>query len=271
MPLLTEGNPPQHLYDDGRVVMPTNYVPCYLPNRAFGVELETSKKLECPTGWKWKYDGSVNGLEYLSGPCLGKEGVKKITDGCKSLSDPKESVNQACGFHIHLNARDISETQLANFMRFCHKYQGNILGFVAKSRHNGDYCRLLPSELADITGGSIADWSNNNGRYFIVNSSSYYRRGTIEIRVHQGTTNHKKVLNWAELWLKLLNFGIKKENWEGKNLSFWKVAKLAKVRRSTIQYYKARAKELHELESNEYFVVSANRTLRRETYAPVHA
>lgn len=266
MPFLdyVDWDDPQCDDESVNIPSPSTYKKCYLPNRAFAVELETSRKMICPKDWKWKTDGSISGLEYLSGPVLGKDAVNLIKKGCQFLSSPKEYIDYSCGYHIHLNARDLSERQVATFMRFCYLYQGDILGFVSSNRHRNSYTAILSDDFKDVT--DVNHLINEYDRYLMVNCEPYYETGSIEIRIHQGTTDHEKVLRWAELWLRLLEFGVKETNWEGKSVPFWKVCRLAKIRRSTIQYYKTVSKELHGLESDEHFVVSNSR-IRKEKHA----
>lgn len=46
----------------------------------------------------------------------------------------------------------------------------------------------------------VADYFINNGdRYYCVNSQAFNRYGTIEFRSHQGTTNARKIRNWADM------------------------------------------------------------------------
>ena len=237
------------------MTIPTNYIPCYLPNRAFGLELETSSKLPTPRGWSSVEDGSVSGLEYHSGPVLGQAGIDLVTSECNSLSADGEYVNEDCGYHIHLNARDLTEQQVSKFARFCSYYEGYYFALVRNRRHNESYCSRLPSAYRDIEdiaqflyagrpSRSQLSYKGHSNRCNWVNFHSYFFRGSIEVRLHHGVTRAQKVLNWAELMLKSLEFGAK-TNWEEDKPYFWDMLAKAEVRESTIEYYRRRLVEYH--------------------------
>lgn len=251
-------------------VLPTEYVECYLPNRQFSVELETSKKLDNPKGWTSVTDGSVSGLEYLSGPILGQSAIALIESGCAALNQDGPVVDARCGYHIHLNARDLSEEQVVKFLKLCFKYQDDVAKLVPKSRsfERNRYCARLPDRFGSNIpleemiyprrdGYEESDhrrymveskkYKYYDGRYFWANAHSYYYRGTVEIRLHSGTTLPERILNWAELWLKLLEYAVSPDvdsTYFGR-AGFYTVLERANVRPETIKYYKNREKKFH--------------------------
>ncbi len=240
------------------IAIPTNYRECYLPNRAFGLELETSVEVRCPSGWTWEYDGSVNGKEYHSGPVLGQDGIDKVTEGCIRITEAHstEPVDRDCGYHIHLNARDLNEEQVSRFMRFAYHYQPYYFMLVRGRRFNNSYTGWLPAACKDLDNVEAYLYSTPNQRRHAteskhhatrcnwVNCHSYFYRGSIEIRLHHGVTKPHKVLNWAEVMLKSLEFGIKSD-WESDKPYFWDMLALAGVRQKTIEYYKQRSLDYH--------------------------
>lgn len=237
-------------------VIPSNYVRCYLPNRAFAVELETSQELNTPDDWTSCEDGSISGLEYHSGIVLGKSGIDRITSGCNYLMSEnggEEPIDRSCGYHLHINCQDFSEEQMTRFARFAYHYQPFFFMLVRKRRNSCGYSYILPDEFKDIS--NIADHlyrdsyvrRDNHGhhmRYYWANIHSYYYRGSVEIRLHHGVVKPTKVLNWIELMLKCVEYGVKEE-WENNKPQFWQMLKLAGVRRSTIEYYKRRSVVYH--------------------------
>lgn len=46
-------------------------------------------------------------------------------------------------------------------------------------------------------------------RYNALNLHSWYYRGTVEFRLHQGTTSARKVVNWGILWAGILDYAIR--------------------------------------------------------------
>ncbi len=255
--------------------IPTRYRECYLPNRAFGLELETNEELTTPRGWTSCYDGSIEGKEYHSGPVLGQDGIDLVTSGCNSLSDGQEPVDESCGYHIHLNARDLTEAQVSQFCRFAHYYEDYYFLMVRRRRHAESYCQRLPSAFAnmqDISGwlyGTTRTRSQSSEKYhnyrcLWVNTHSYFYRGSIEIRLHHGVTKAKKVLNWAEVMLKSLEYGAL-SNWEETKPQFWDMLASAGIRQSTREYYQRRIVAYH---GEGYERVDSRAQLVRRENAP---
>lgn len=245
--------------------LPTEYEECYLPNRVFAIELETSYPVDTPEGWTDVGDGSISGREYLTGPVLGQVAINKIQSGCRFMNKQRKSaiVDERCGYHIHLNARDLTEEQVALFVQLCYHYQDDIFKLVPMSRQTGCWCKKLHEKFKKIESLSFACYNRRFAqkpqasgrgdfdRYIWVNLASYYYRGTIEIRLHAGTTNPRKVLNWAELMLKLLEYAaFKNPNYQGVDL--WETMALAGVRVETIEFYKSRAEKFSGAPLEEY-------------------
>lgn len=45
----------------------------------------------------------------------------------------------------------------------------------------------------------------SGNRYFALNLHSWFHRGTVEFRMHHGTTNATKILGWMQLWIDVLD------------------------------------------------------------------
>ncbi len=232
------------------------------------MEIETTIRDNPPPGWTSVHDGSISGLEYLSGPLLGDIGRGIIEAGCKLLSKGGyERVDSACGYHLHMNARDLSEKQIANFLRTAYLFQDDIFRMMPAGRRNNRYAIKLGSQYENvdestlesviypISGVSADDRAYqisrfkrekyNQARYAWLNTHSYYYRGTMEVRLHDGTTNAEKVLNWTELWLKVLEFTAQdsfNERLYAQKSWFEFLAEVG-LRESTVQFYNKRVAE----------------------------
>lgn len=53
---------------------------------------------------------------------------------------------------------------------------------------------------------SYKEHQRSGNRYFALNLHSWFHRGTIEFRMHHGTTNAEKILGWLALWTDILDF-----------------------------------------------------------------
>lgn len=115
--------------------------------------------------------------------------VKKI---CKLLAN-NSTVNSSCGLHVHLDMRNKDAKQAyANLFAL----QPVLFAMCPVSRIESSYCNFTH------------DYQAWNGRYsgdrFVgVNRESYNRHKTFEIRIHSGTLNATKIINWVNVLLKV--------------------------------------------------------------------
>lgn len=141
-----------------------------------------------------KYDGSLEDTEghgvELTILFNSKHGFEPLERLCKALLDAGCYVNKKCGLHVHLDARHMTPIKVRKV--------GNSIGhalpvlkwLVPESRHNNRYCEL---DVSDLRGE----------RYYAVNLTAFRKYKTIEIRLHSGTINAPKIIQWVKL-LKLL-------------------------------------------------------------------
>ena len=123
-----------------------------------------------------------------------------VTRVCSMLNDEVESgVNGTCGLHIHLDMRNRDAEKCG---RRLYNAQDILFSLVPKNRAQDDYCKKLGSFNFNLSpNGERYD----TGRYFGINMMAYKKFTTIEIRMHSGTTNERKINNWIELLLGMIN------------------------------------------------------------------
>jgi cytochrome c551/c552 len=134
----------------------------------------------------------------------------------KLMADAGARVNKSCGFHVHVNARDISGASIANIVRRYARHEAAIDGFMVHSRRgsNNSYCRSTDAIVSrfstvavNATAESMASIANREnyddvtgryagGRYHKINLCAFLRHGTVEFRHHGGTMSPSKVINW---------------------------------------------------------------------------
>jgi len=107
-------------------------------------------------------------------------------------------VNKQCGLHVHVDARHLGK----NGLRTAEETYDILASapvarqfkkLVSPSRRKNKYCR----------------WRNNRrggNRYAAFNYHSMSEHGTIEFRMHQGSTNKQKIEAWALLCQWTLNY-----------------------------------------------------------------
>jgi hypothetical protein len=146
-----------------------------------------------------KSDGSVRGSSTYPNPhelaILVKESemarvVKKV---CKILHG-NSSVNKSCGLHVHLDMRKRnSDVAYANL----YSAQALLYAMCPKTRLTNSYCRPQNS----YTKMSQAHMGGE--RYLGINPTAFARHKTIEIRIHSGTINAFKIINWVKLLIQI--------------------------------------------------------------------
>jgi hypothetical protein len=181
-------------------------IECFIPYEQLGVRGEyaaTSKMAELLE----KHDipnVSIKGDGSISSPDSGthfeteiailfkrknKAPLKRL---CALLKSLKTNVNRSCGLHVHLDCRDLFDIHI----RYGDKLPDNVhrrgesienvlplmLKMVTKSRRDNEYCSPKMSHT-DRTA---------------INLTSFYKHKTIEVRLHQGSTNYEKISMWVD-------------------------------------------------------------------------
>ena len=116
--------------------------------------------------------------------------VKKV---CTILAK-NSTVNESCGMHVHLDMRN-RDKELAYKNLF--SAQPLLYSMVPKSRREGTY-----SCFRDRYESFENGWGE---RYVGVNKTAFSTHKTIEIRIHSGSLNYEKIVNWVRLLIKIAN------------------------------------------------------------------
>lgn len=208
-----------------------------LPTRRFGVEIEfvgahrdavvaaiVAAGVVCreegynhetrPT-WKVVRDGSLAvspGMGYdacgelVSPPLSGVEGIEQVRTVLRALASCGAAVNRSCGLHVHVDAGDLSPSQIGSILRRYSTFQAQIDNFMPASRRNSRWARRLDeSVIATVEGyANAATMRRSAGyldRYYAVNAAAFARHGTVEFRQHSGSVNAGKVARWVAFCL----------------------------------------------------------------------
>lgn len=115
-------------------------------------------------------------------------GFGELEKLCAALNNADCYVNDSCGLHVHLDVRHLGKSDAKRMGQSIGHALPVLKYIVADSRHDNEFCQL-----------AVSDIRPNSRRYFAVNLTSYKKFGTIEIRLHQGTTNFKKIKSWIEV------------------------------------------------------------------------
>jgi hypothetical protein len=107
-------------------------------------------------------------------------------------------VNKSCGLHVHLDMRNKDPKKAYTNLFVMQKL---LYSMCPKSRHSGSF------SIPEMSYREI-DFKRMEGmgdRYKGINPTAFSKYGTIEVRIHSGTLNPKKINNWIRILLKIVN------------------------------------------------------------------
>lgn len=178
----------------------------------FGIEIELEEvnfKVDAiPETWKVTEDGSlkVNGFEFVSCPLkqqfLETE-LRRLFQGIDAKPTSR------CSVHVHMNARDFTEEELAKFMLIYLVFEKGLFNYSGE-RWDNNYCMPL-FETTEQTSKALKDCLSNFipggywSKYFALNLCPIWgqdgsqKQGTIEFRHMKGNMDVEYILDWVNL------------------------------------------------------------------------
>lgn len=137
------------------------------------------------------YDGSLgaDGMEFKL--CRrARDIVPEAVRLAKRIAAYGGSVDRRCGFHVHLDCRDVRRDDVQALFAWFRATEEIWLACIPPRRRRSDYVQRLGEDIC--------------GHYQWANWTSYQ---TVEIRLHPGTLNPYKIAAWLRLlihlWLKM--------------------------------------------------------------------
>lgn len=182
-----------------------------------------------------KHDGSLhshyNGYMAREITILAKESEFKyvVETVCNALSDKRIAarIDKTCGLHIHLDMRNRPvNTCFHNLVTA----QSILKSMQPESRRKNKYCK-------NNTHKRFADTRWGRTRYKNINAQAYNRFETLEVRLHSGTADSEKIINWIELLTCIVN---KQEIVERCPRNLKKFQDLFNVPMNVVEYMKMR-------------------------------
>lgn len=210
-----------------------------IPNKKFGIELEI-KGLDTLAAenvlrlagidvraenynhsvrnyWKIVTDSSLCGVacEVVSPILCGPQGIEECKKVARALSEGGARIDKECGFHVHIDARNLNVNHIVNVAKRYAKFEEVIDTMMPPSRRgNGNrYCFSFANIWRNVEmfpWNDISAFANyldriayydNSARYNKINFMAYMRHKTIEFRQHSGTINENKIENWIKFCL----------------------------------------------------------------------
>jgi len=182
----------------------------------------------------------VDGLQLRQGieiqTCIlqGEAGEHAVRTMLRDLTQADCKVDRTCGLHVHIDTMDIQQKAnaveiLKRILAFYMIYEPVIQSFIPKGRRGNRYAQLLNSrwsldrlrtvktlhdlqaywyETSDIDEiASSIRGHYHRSRYYGVNLHCLFQGyNNIEIRSHSGTLSAKKVLEWANLHCRIVDY-----------------------------------------------------------------
>ncbi len=198
--------------------------------RFLGIEMEISSfDVECEAELKnvlnaWSGsvapDGSItggnNGFEIRTSPARGAAFVEQMRQICRVLRKGHAKANKSCGLHVHIDARDLEPVDLIKITTLWPKVEEKFYSKTFKRRSQGGYAAKwaanLPAYKKDYPlirmYNEVKAATDRNGRMMGLNFQAMGRHGTFENRIHHGTINITKILNWAKLNADFIDFAV---------------------------------------------------------------
>lgn len=130
-----------------------------------------------------------------------------LTKLCEVLNKYKADVNNSCGYHAHI-AHPLFFKRF-NLLRLVHVWaaiEDVMFATQPSSRFNNQYCKRLLrpyiqgnfDKLPQRKQRLVQEMSGQD-RYMALNLSALRKHSTVEVRLHAGTTNPTKIINWIKL------------------------------------------------------------------------
>jgi len=112
---------------------------------------------------------------------------------CNVIKKAKGSVNNSCGLHVHLDMRNRNAEIAYNNLYMCLPI---INAITPPNRVSGDWSKRY---CAQNTYPTLAEQTSHGGRYWAINTQSLREHKTLEVRIHSGTVNATKIINFIKL------------------------------------------------------------------------
>lgn len=149
---------------------------------------------EVPQGWNGQSDGSIHApagyrpVEVVSPVLAGEAGLVQVFYVLDWLRERGAQVNRSCGLHVHVDATDLSRSDIRRIMQVFLRHEKalfSINGSQAEARWDNQFCKRSARWL-----DPLAD------RYQSLNLSNVGRqsKNTVEFRLYAGTLDPEEVV-----------------------------------------------------------------------------
>lgn len=194
------------------------------------------------------YDGSIEGdfpFEINTCPISGDSFLESMKSLSDVLIDSGCDVNDTCGYHVHVNSKDLNYYDIRKFAFIYVKIEDYIFKCIPEHRRHSDFCykckdtireiflgrvfKKVPKK-ASVKGNSIKRFYSIRShieneripeilnyrkrekyfdrRYWAMNFHSWFFRGSLENRCYEGTIKYENIVNWGMFWATIIDFAV---------------------------------------------------------------
>ena len=177
------------------------------------------KNVHCtrPAGWH-RSDGSIWDLKTDS--TCGWEVASPVLETYEQLVDAAHvgaliagaggSVNDSCGFHVHIGIGSMTPVQIENIFRFMTRYEAAFFLLVPPVRRRSSWCKnLSEDQVRKIKRANVTNrewwnmtWADKN---VWLNGRRYPEIKTLEFRIMPGTLNPNFIIGYVTFLLCMIN------------------------------------------------------------------
>lgn len=145
----------------------------------------------------WHIIREMNVFCEITSPILSS--LSPIAALCNSLKLAGAGTDNACGLHVHINARQMSFSHILRLLKAYQQLEKEIDGIMTPERRL-DHCEyahtLTGFDFSNVSSlGQLS--SAMSHKSYKVNIQSLGKYGTIEFRHHHGTTDYAEITNWV--------------------------------------------------------------------------
>lgn len=115
---------------------------------------------------------------------------------CKVIVNKVDGrINYSCGLHVHLDVRNKNKEKV---FRNLVRAQDLLFKLVDDNRQRSTYCHKVTND----------DWNRTSRDHYVAinGPEAYDKFGTIEVRMHHGSTDAKEINNWIKLLNRISDF-----------------------------------------------------------------
>lgn len=169
------------------------------------------------------HDGSLRdgGVEFVfRNPLCGTD-LKSALDELETYLSLNDVITygERTSVHVHVDIRDLTTRQLFKFLNTHLVFERSLFNFAGPERIQSNFCRPLGElhEALETIGRLNPESQYFNfaqcefdigeyGKYSSVNLSAIPRFGSVEFRLHEGTTDVSRIRKWINILLKMKQF-----------------------------------------------------------------